>query len=65
MKITLNTETANMLVSIMRTTGGSISKTTKDAFQMYLDKLQTEKDHYDPPNAPKDSYRLSSSKDKS
>ena len=65
MKITLNTETANMLVSIMRTTGGSISKTVRDALQMQLDKLQTEKDHYDPPNTPKESYRLSSNENKS
>ena len=65
MKITLNTETANVLVSIMRITGGSISKTVRDALQIHLDKLQTEKDHYDQPNTSKESYRLSSNENKS
>ena len=48
MKITLNTETGNLVVSIMRITGGSISKTIKDALTMYMEKLQ--KVHYEPPN---------------
>lgn len=53
MKITLNTETGNMIVSIMRITGGSISKTVRDALKLHLEQLQSEKDHYDPTNTPK------------
>ena len=62
MKITLNTETGDLLVASMAITEASISKTIRDALTMYLKHL---KDKDDPISTTKKSSSLQSSQDKS
>lgn len=62
MKITLNTETGDLLVASMAITEASISKTIRDALTMYLKYL---KDQDDPISTTKKSSSLQSSQDKS
>lgn len=62
MKITLNTETGDLLVASMTITEASISKTIRDALTMYLKHL---KDQDDPISTTKKSSSLQSSQDKS
>jgi len=62
MKITLNTETGDLLVASMTITEDSISKTIRDALTMYLKHL---KDQDDPISTTKKSSSLQSSQDKS
>jgi len=62
MKITLNTETGDLLVASMAITEASISKTIRDALTMYLKHL---KDQDDPISTTKKSSSLQSSQDKS